>query len=109
MTCIRAIVKYTSQKQRSDMMFTINRWRLAVAVMGFLFVMVLPSMTIFSPIAHAQPAKLGPISIQSVWTSNGQQNSKTTFAPVDWIYYHVDFDNNTGGQVKVTVQEEVIR
>jgi hypothetical protein len=58
--------------------------------------------------AHAQQTKLGPISIQQVWTSDTNQTSKTTFAPVDKINYHGDFDNTTGGPLQVNVQLEVI-
>jgi hypothetical protein len=90
------------------MMFSSAKRRLAITVMSVLLITMAASMTMVSRTVHAQPAKNGPISIRSVWTSDENQNSKKTFAPVDWIYYHADFDNNTGGQLKVDVEEEII-
>ena len=84
---------------------TIRRW-LTVVVMSLLLVTMLLPLNVLP--ARAQQAKQGPISIQSVWTSDENQNSKTNFAPGDKINYHADFDNNTGGQIQVNVQEEII-
>jgi hypothetical protein len=88
---------------------TSRQWLLLTGKFALSLIFALP-LTVLLSIqgAHAQPAKAGPISIQSVWTSDEGQNSKTTFAPVDGINYHVDFDNNTGGQLQVDVQEEII-
>src|SRR6266566_7071846 len=88
---------------------TSRQWLLLTGKFALSLLFVLPLTVLLSRTGtHAQPAKLGPISIRSVWNSDENQNSKTTFAPVDRINYHVDFDNNTGGQLQVDVQEEII-
>ncbi len=87
---------------------TIRRWllRATIFTLSLTFVFSLAAL-IPTAGAHAQQTKLGPISVQSVYTTDQNQNSKTVFAPGDNIGYHVDVDNNSGAVIPVDVQFEV--
>src|SRR6516165_534810 len=52
-------------------------------------------------------AKLGPISIRSVFTTDENQNNKTVFAPGDKINYHVDVDNTTSRPFPIDIRYQV--
>src|SRR6516162_5966933 len=49
-------------------------------------------------------AKLGPISIRSVYTTDENQNNKTVFAPGEKINYHVDVDNTTNAPFPIDIR-----
>jgi hypothetical protein len=58
----------------------------------------------------AQPAhaKLGPISIRTVYTTDESENYKTPFAAGDRINYHVDVDNTTSGTFPIKIRFRVV-
>lgn len=56
---------------------------------------------IAAQLAHA---KLGPISIRSVYTTDENDKPKIVFMPGDRINYHVDVDNTTGSPFPVDVR-----
>jgi hypothetical protein len=49
-------------------------------------------------------AKLGPISIESVYTTDANFKNNTVFVPGDRINYHVDVDNTTGSEFPINVR-----
>jgi hypothetical protein len=53
-------------------------------------------------------AKLGPVSINSVYTTDQNHNAKTLFVPGDPIYFHVDVENTTGQAMPVDLRVETI-
>jgi len=66
-------------------------------------------ISIFVSVIAAQPAhaKLGPISVRSVYTTDENFNNKIVFMPGDRINYHVDVDNTTGSTFPVDIRFQV--
>jgi hypothetical protein len=53
---------------------------------------------------HPAHAKLGPISIRSVYTTDENQNNKNVFMPGDKINYRVDVDNTTASAFPIDIR-----
>jgi hypothetical protein len=78
--------------------------KLMVNLMRFLPLCALISIVLSGITAQPAHAKLGPISIRSVYTTDENFTSKTVFAPGDRINYHVDVDNTTGSTFPIDVR-----
>lgn len=74
-----------------------------MAVIGAAALMI----TAAAAAAPAASAKTGPLSVQSVWVGNSQQNHRTVLNSGDTATYHMDVDNTTGKTMQVEIQFEV--
>jgi hypothetical protein len=57
--------------------------------------------------APAASAKTGPLSVQSVWVGDSQQNHRTVLNSGDTATYHMDVNNTTGKTMQVEIEFEV--
>lgn len=68
------------------------------------FICSLLSISVFVLAAQSAYAKLGPISIRSVYTTDENGIPTIVFAPGTRINYHVDVDNTTGSTFPIDVR-----
>jgi hypothetical protein len=77
-----------------------------LAATRFILLCNLLSISLSSIAFQLAQAKLGPISIRSVYTTDESDNNKIVFrpGPGTGIHYHVDVDNTTGSPFPIDVR-----